>query len=121
MRDDRAEFAKAILDAVPIPIFVVEDDLQVVGYNSSAGRMVSAVPFAFEGRTRSPLILEDVSELSALRSIVPICAECKKIRDDEAYWSGVESYFARHMGVNFSHGICPACAKELHPEFLDEA
>ena len=83
--------------------------------------LVTSVPFAFEGRQLALLIFEDVTELSALRGIIPICAQCKKIRDDQAYWSHVETYFTRHLGVDFSHGLCPECAKALYPDFSSDA
>lgn len=44
-----------------------------------------------------------------LESILPICSYCKKIRDDQAYWQQIESYFSQRQGTQFSHGICPAC------------
>jgi hypothetical protein len=51
-----------------------------------------------------------------LRRIVPICAYCKKIRDDEDFWQSVENYFKVHLNLDFSHGVCPECAKRIFPE-----
>ena len=48
-------------------------------------------------------------EIRTLRGIVPICAYCKKIRDDAGYWSQVEQYVSKHTEAKFSHGICPEC------------
>ncbi len=59
------------------------------------------------------VILEDISEVTMLHDIIPICAKCKKIRDDQQFWRKVESYFHEHLGVDFSHGLCPTCASEL--------
>jgi PAS domain S-box-containing protein len=50
-----------------------------------------------------------LDEVKTLRGIVPICAYCKKIRDDEGYWNQVEKYVSDHTDAKFSHGICPAC------------
>lgn len=61
-----------------------------------------------------------ISEIKTLRGIIPICAHCKEIRDDEGYWSHVESYIARNSYATFSHGICPDCAKKHFPTFVDE-
>jgi hypothetical protein len=61
------------------------------------------------------LILEDLSEMSRLRDIIPICARCKKVRDDRQYWQSIESYFNDYIGVEFSHGVCPTCAEVLYP------
>ncbi|MBN2161552.1 MAG: CHASE domain-containing protein [Pontiellaceae bacterium] len=57
-----------------------------------------------------------LSEIKTLRGIVPICASCKKIRDDQGFWKQVESYVAQHTEAEFSHGICPECEKELYAE-----
>jgi PAS domain S-box-containing protein len=51
-----------------------------------------------------------LAEVRTLREILPICAYCKKVRDDENYWDTVESYVSRHTATRFSHGICPSCA-----------
>jgi PAS domain S-box-containing protein len=51
-----------------------------------------------------------LAEVRTLRDILPICAYCKKVRDDEDYWDTVESYVSRHTATRFSHGICPSCA-----------
>ena len=58
--------------------------------------------------------LENVKTLSGL---LPICANCKNIRSDDGYWMQVESYLADHSDLNFTHSICPGCAKLLYPEF----
>lgn len=60
--------------------------------------------------------LENVKVLSGF---LPICASCKKIRDDEGYWQRVEQYIGAHSEVVFSHGICPECAEKLYPDFID--
>jgi response regulator RpfG family c-di-GMP phosphodiesterase len=44
-----------------------------------------------------------------LQGLLPICAYCKRIRDDRNYWNQVETYIGEHAGVQFSHGICPSC------------
>ena len=53
-------------------------------------------------------------EIDYLRSILPICATCKKIRDEEGYWSRVEEYFLKFTKTRFSHGICEDCLKKYH-------
>lgn len=52
-----------------------------------------------------------LASIKTLRGLIPICAHCKKIRDDQGYWQQVESYVMTHSDAKFSHGICPACAK----------
>ena len=51
-----------------------------------------------------------------LSQLLPICAACKKIRDDQGQWHQVEVYIRDHAGVEFSHGICPECTKKLYPD-----
>jgi hypothetical protein len=51
-----------------------------------------------------------------LSGLIPICAHCKKIRDDKGYWDQLEEYIETHADVTFSHGICPDCANLLYPE-----
>ena len=50
-----------------------------------------------------------LDEIRTLRGLVPICAYCKKIRDDDGYWSQVEKYVSDHSEARFTHGICPGC------------
>ena len=68
--------------------------------------------------TLSLLVIEDITEISTLHDIIPICAKCKNIRDDQEYWHTVERYFKDYIGVDFSHGICPDCMKELYPDYI---
>jgi chemotaxis family two-component system sensor kinase Cph1 len=55
-----------------------------------------------------------LAHVKVLRGILPICARCKKIRDDKGYWKQVETYIRDHSEANFSHSICPECAKKLY-------
>jgi hypothetical protein len=61
-----------------------------------------------------------LDEVERLRGLLPICAACKKIRDDEGYWSQIEEYLDRHTDLTFSHTVCPECARRLYPEVADE-
>ncbi len=55
-----------------------------------------------------------LDEIKLLRGILPICASCKKIRDDKGYWNQLETYIQKHSDVLFSHGICPECSENLY-------
>lgn len=57
-----------------------------------------------------------LNEVKTLSGLLPICASCKKIRDDHGYWKQLESYFSEHSEVHFSHSLCPECLKKLYPE-----
>lgn len=59
---------------------------------------------------------EALSEVKQLSGLLPICANCKKIRDDKGYWNQIESYISKHSEAKFSHSICVECAKELYPD-----
>ena len=62
-----------------------------------------------------------LTEVRKLRGIIPICASCIKVRDDQGYWNQIESYIREHSEADFSHGICPECAKKLYPDLdIDE-
>jgi PAS domain S-box-containing protein len=61
-----------------------------------------------------------LASLKTLRGLIPICASCKKIRDDHGYWTQVEVYIRDHSEAEFSHSICPDCMKRLYPEYYGE-
>ncbi len=65
-------------------------------------------------------LLLAMAEIKTLRGILPICANCKKIRDDRGYWEQVELYVSNHTEAKFSHAICPECMKKLYPEFCKD-
>jgi hypothetical protein len=184
-------FCRSILNAIPVPVFVVDTDVRIVDHNEAGAKLlapdnplvmrqrggeiwhcihanfpegcgqsefckscvirqcvaaasqgqktyrqrarmefvrqdraqptlllVTASPFNHTGEPYVLLILEDISELITLRSLLPICAKCKKIRDDQQYWHSVESYFHAQLDVDFTHGLCPDCARELYPDIF---
>jgi ribosomal protein L29 len=59
-----------------------------------------------------------LAEIKTLKAILPICTNCKKIRDDRGYWQQVELYISENTNTLFSHGICPDCMEELYPEYV---
>jgi len=82
--------------------------------------LVTANPMPGSAEPLSLLVIEDVSEISALRDILPICSKCRTVRDDPEYWWSVQSYFREHRGQDFSHGACPSCQKDLNPAAADD-
>ena len=57
-----------------------------------------------------------MEEIRTLRGIIPICASCKKVRDDEGAWQQIEAYITSHTESEFSHGICPECLAKMYPD-----
>ena len=186
-------FDRTIFDAIPIPTFVVDDDVQILELNVAAAQFSgqtregvyqrrggevlhclhstdvmegcgrgpvcgecvirTAVTKCFEGQTVSRKIMnlqlspelavqdlqilitaspmensgeklalvmvEDITEIATLKSLLPTCMMCKKVRDDKQFWTTLEEYFHEH-GVDFSHGICPACAEKHYPEYYQK-
>lgn len=58
-----------------------------------------------------------LADVEVLSGLLPICSNCKSIRDDEGLWYQIDAYFHAHSGMEFSHGICPKCAKLLYPGY----
>lgn len=61
-----------------------------------------------------------LAEVKKLSGLLPICASCKNIRDDKGYWKQIETYISEHSKADFTHCVCPECAKKLYPEYYDE-
>jgi PAS domain S-box-containing protein len=59
-----------------------------------------------------------MDKVKTLSGFLPICASCKKIRDDKGYWNQIESYIKEHSEAEFSHSICPDCAKKLYGDYM---
>lgn len=71
-------------------------------------------------KEESKRLQKALDEVKTLRGIVPICANCKNIRDDQGYWNQVEQYVGKHSEARFSHGICPDCFAKLYPEYMTD-
>jgi uncharacterized membrane protein YraQ (UPF0718 family) len=65
------------------------------------------------------ILKEALDEIKTLSGLLPICASCKKIRDDEGYWHQVESFIRKHTHAEFTHSLCPECLEKLYPEQKD--
>lgn len=63
---------------------------------------------------------EALAKVKTLSGLLPICASCKKIRDDKGYWNQIEGYIHDHSEAEFSHSICPDCARRLYPEIYEK-
>lgn len=186
------DFPKALLDAIPVPMLLVDDDVRILWFNKLAGEHLGLIsdgvlrrrtgevihclhstdspdgcgrgPFCPECPVRNSvnhtmlgdqkawrekatlhlvnpdkivdvhllvtaslmqlanarsvlLMLEDVSSLVRLQSLIPVCAWCHKVRNDKDYWQSLEEHLSDVMDVGFTHGICPDClSKKRHLE-----
>ena len=187
-------FLRAVLDAIPSPVFIVDNDFRILTYNPAAApllgetpslelrmsggealhcihsmetlagcghsehcqtcvvrnsvqssfahrdvvrrkarmtlvgkngdseiyMLVTTAPLQHKGAMYVILILEDISELVQLRRLIPMCANCKKIRNERQYWDSLESYFKTQMDIDFTHGICPECFERLYPDLAEK-
>ncbi len=84
------------------------------------GRVIERKQFEEEREKLIKELQQAMSEIKMLSGLLPICSSCKKIRDDQGYWNQIESYIQDHSEAEFSHGLCPECAKRLYPEYLKE-
>ncbi|RJQ45049.1 MAG: hypothetical protein C4534_05575 [Gaiellales bacterium] len=95
-------------------------DVVTSGEVTESHYSVTASPFSYDGGRYVLLVLEDINELILMKQILPICSNCKKIRDDRQYWENVDSYFKKYLDLSFSHGLCPQCMDLLYPEFREK-
>jgi hypothetical protein len=77
--------------------------------------LITASPVIYEGAARVLLCVEDLTLLLATTDALPICMNCKKVRDNDL-WLQIEAYLDSQLDLKFTHGICPDCAKRLYPE-----
>jgi PAS domain S-box-containing protein len=61
---------------------------------------------------------EALAKVKTLSGFIPICASCKKIRDDKGFWNQLEAYLSAHSEIEFSHSLCPDCARKLYPDLM---
>lgn len=73
-----------------------------------------------ENEEKNEILKKQLDEIKTLRGLLPICASCKKIRNDDGLWEAVEMYIHKHSEADFTHSICPVCLKKLYPEQADK-
>jgi PAS domain S-box-containing protein len=98
-----------------------------IPYRDTHGNIIGVIGFSIDiterkrmEEEREKLISElqkALSKVKKLSGLLPICASCKKIRNDDGYWEQIEGYIKDHSEAEFSHGICPECIKKLYPEY----
>jgi len=92
------------------------------GINISLGALTT-VSKEMESEEKCDRLIKELksalTRIKTLNGLLPICAHCKKIRDDKGYWNQVEDYVRNHSRAEFSHSICPECAPKLYPELFE--
>lgn len=78
------------------------------------------IEMRFELNQKVEELEQALAEVRTLKGIVPICANCKNVRDDQGYWNRVETYLHEHTDADFTHAVCPDCMKRLYPQFKDD-
>lgn len=102
-------------------------DALPAGTNDEVGRLAAAFNAMVVGRREADEdqarliaeLQEALANVKLLQGMLPICASCKRVRDDKGYWNQIESYISTHTDVRFSHGLCPDCLKREYPQYAD--
>ncbi len=95
---------------------IKETESRVVGASSIARDITESRRIREEREKLLYELQQAMSKVKVLSGLIPICANCKKIRDDKGYWNHLEVYIRTHSEADFTHGICPACLEKLYPE-----
>jgi PAS domain S-box-containing protein len=95
---------------------VTNDMGQIVGAMASFVNITQRKQTEMEREDLIRQLQTALAKIKTLRGLVPICASCKKIRDDKGFWHQVEVYVRDHSAAQFSHSICPECARSLYPD-----
>src|SRR5207245_6885723 len=127
VRDEDGAWNEA---GIPMPLRVRSHWYRMPAFFLIAGTaLVLAFAGAYRLRVRGLLARERelgrrveqaLTDVKVLSGLLPICASCKKIRDDRGYWNQIEAYIGDHSEAAFSHGICPECAERLYPGLAEK-
>jgi len=109
IEDKTRAFSKGAVDYISKP-FHAEEILARVNTHLTLSSLVNRL------EKKNIKLQKTLDEVNQLRGLLPICASCKKIRDDKGYWNILETYIEKYSAASFSHGICPDCAKKLYGE-----
>jgi len=102
-----------------VRIYPLENGDRIIGTLTRIEDVTDRVRREKEMQTTIEELRQSLKQVRTLSGMLPICANCKKVRDDKGYWNQVEAYISSHSEVQFSHSICPECAKKLYPDYYD--
>jgi hypothetical protein len=98
-------------------------DLVVEPLRDSRGKLFGVLSSAIDTTASKEMIIqlqEALNQVQLLSGLLPICASCKKIKDEHDTWQPLEVYISGHSEAKFSHGICPECMRQLYPEYCPQ-
>lgn len=115
-----AAFSAGAIDFINKPVNAVELLARVSSALTLKQEMDCRKRREQELRRSNEALQKALSEVKVLKGLVPICASCKKIRNDQGFWQQLEEYIQQHSEAEFSHGLCTPCIKKLYPGFYKE-
>lgn len=115
-----AAFSAGAIDFIHKPVNAVELLARVSSALTLKREMDCRKEREHELRQSNDELQRALSEVKVLRGLVPICASCKKIRNDQGFWQQLEEYIQQHSEAEFSHGLCSPCIKKLYPGVCKE-
>jgi hypothetical protein len=96
-------------------------ELRIVSGDTEAlfHALITTTPFTFDDQNLYILMIENINEIVQLKEMIPICSNCKRIRDDKDYWVAVEEYITNSLETDFTYSLCPDCVHKLYPNLDD--
>lgn len=113
-------FAAGAMDYINKPVQSVELLARVTSALTLKNEMDRRKQREVELRRSNDELQRALSEVKVLRGLIPICASCKKIRNDGGFWQQIEEYIGEHSEAEFSHGLCQPCLKKLYPSVYQD-
>jgi len=107
-------------EIIDIPHYVFHDAPTL--YSQRTGEIIIELSIFFIVMVFEAALLKNLyKRIRLLEGFIPICANCKKIKNTEDHWEQIEQYITKHSLARFSHGICPDCARKLYPDlYIDK-
>lgn len=103
-----------VYDRVGLRMWTLANDLITYGFMAWLVHRFRCVLESQQAATRD--LQKALSEVKTLEGLFPVCAWCRRVRDDKGYWTGIEDYLTHQKGALVSHGICPDCMKQARAE-----